>query len=202
MTGKYINNDAEYIYVIPVVFNGAYNSCFVVLFLSLDAFSPVVERIVFEKRKVVLAVGDPAAGESGFFYYMVYPHQAAPAVAYASNLSTASAYEYATSGTVSCTGETPFGTAFDLVVKVGVNVTDGWNTTDSRWDDSFVWCTLSCADLGVGADTNMTEYQIANNSGYRWMQYVLNNGGVGYTIVEGQSFNVTSVKQWVKRLVT
>ena len=29
--GKYINNDAEYIYVIPVVCNGAYNSCFVVL---------------------------------------------------------------------------------------------------------------------------------------------------------------------------
>ena len=29
--GKYINNDAEYTYVIPVVCNGAYNSCVVIV---------------------------------------------------------------------------------------------------------------------------------------------------------------------------
>jgi len=145
--------------------------------------------------------GDPVAGQSGFFYFTVWTHQADPGSAYANNLTYTNGYEYATSGDVVATGETPFNTAFDIVLKVGVNVSDGWNTTESRWDEAYQWLTLTCADLSIEADTNMTEIQIANTSTYAWYQYYLNNGGAGYTINEGEHFNVTSCKFWVKRLV-
>lgn len=155
-----------------------------------------------EKRIPFLVTGDAdPGGATGFFYFMIYPHQAAPGTAYKSNLSNASAYEYSDSGNAVCTGETPYGTTFDIVVKVGVTSADGKNTTTNLWDNNYMWVTLTCSALSIGANTNMTELEIYNNTGYRYMQYYLNNGGAGYTITEGQSFNVTSVKFWVKRIV-
>jgi hypothetical protein len=146
--------------------------------------------------------GDPGAGKSGFFYKMVYPHQALPNTAYASNLSNATAYEYSDTGdNGACTGETPYLTTSDIVVKVGVNGTDGYNATTTAWDNSFVWVNITCADLSIGL-TDMSEVQIGTSgTTYRWMQYYVNNGGVGYQIDVGDHFNITSVKMGVMRPV-
>ena len=160
------------------------------------------QSLVEEKRRPTLVVGDADPGDnSGFFYFMIYPHQGDPGTAYASNLSNASAYEYSDSGNASCTGETPYSTTFDIVVKVGVTDEDGYYTGNGTREPGWNWCLLTCADLGISADTNMTEQFIGNTTSYAWYHYYLNNGGSGYTIIEGESFNVTSVKFYVQRIV-
>lgn len=180
--------------------------CFAVgasfIIISSMMSQPFVEKIVVEKRVPVLVTGDGNPGDnSGLFYFMIYPHSATPTTTYASNLSNATAYEFSDTGNASCTGETPYGTTFDIVIKVGVTDDDGKNTTTGFFDDSYVWLTISCTDLSIGANTNMSEKQIGNTSSYAWYQYYSNNGGAGYTITEGQSFNVTSTKYWVMRIV-
>jgi hypothetical protein len=154
------------------------------------------------QRVPTLITGDANPGDnSGFFYFMIYPHQASPGTAYATNLSNATAYEYSDSGNVSATGETPYSTTFDIVLKVGITDEDGQWTRNNTWNPDYAWMLLTCADLGIGADTNMTEIEIANTSTYCWRHYYLNNGGSGYTIIEGQNFNITSVKYYVQRIV-
>jgi len=214
--GKFLKGFADIVLVKNIMYNnkvfykkagavlGFIASVLVVGFVFFQiTLSPVVEQEIIEAKRVnTLVTGDPEAGKSGFFYFMIYPHQANPSSAYASNLSTSNAYEYATSGDVACTGETPFNTPFDIVVKVGVNVTDGWNTTSNKWDNNYMWCLLTCSNLSIASNTNMSEIEIKNTSSYRWMHYYLNNGGSGYTISEGQKFDVTDVQLWVKRLVS
>ena len=147
--------------------------------------------------------GDPGAGKSGFFYMMIYPHSGNPNVDYAVNLSNSTAYEFSDTGdNNACTNETPYLTTFDIVVKVGVNNTDGYNASTPAWDNTFVWVNITCANLVIGANTDMSEVQIgASGTTYRWMQYYINNGGVGYTIDVGEHFNITSVKMGVMRPV-
>ena len=176
------------------------------IIISSMVIQPLVEKNIMEKRELVLenhwVTGDANPGDnSGLFYFMIYPHSADPGTDYAVNLSNSSAYEFSDEGNTSCTGETPYGTSFDIIVKVGVTDDDGKNTTTGFFDDSYLWVTLTCADLSISSDTNMTEIQLGNTSSYAWYQYYLNNGGSGYTITEGESFNVTSVKYWVMRIV-
>lgn len=182
---------------------GAFVSVVVgVLVLNSVLLEPVVEKTIMERRVATLVTGDANPGDnSGFFTFMIYPHQANPATTYASNLSNASAYEFSDIGNTSCTGETPYGTAFDIYVKCGVTNEDGYWTENQTRNPAYNWCLLTCADLGIGANTNMTEVFIANNSAYAWYGYYLNNGHAGYTISEGESFNVTSVKFYVSRIV-
>ena len=166
---------------------------------------PIIEQAVHMRRVPTLVTGDgnPGDGVTGFFYYAAYPHQADPGTAYASNLSNATAYEYSDTGdNNACTGWTPYATTFDLVVKVGVNNSDGYNITAAAWDDTYMWMNLTCANLTIGADTDMTEIEIAaQGTVYRYMHYYLNNGGAGYTIDVGDKYNVTSVKFGVLRPV-
>ena len=160
-----------------------------------------VQDVVFEHERgnqlIALADGNPGAGVGGFCYWMVYPHQAVPGTAYASNLSNATAYEFSDTVNASMTGETPYDTTFDLILKYGYSNDEDWNSTGSVWEDGWIWVTCTNADLSIAADTNMTEIEIANTSdGYPWMHYYMNNGGAGYTITHGQSCNTTSVKPW------
>jgi len=181
--------------------------CFIasMLFVAI-VMQPVVENEIITveevevKREPTLITGDADPGDnSGFFYAMIYPHQASPGTAYASNLSNSSAYEYADCGNCSMTGETPHSTTFDIVVKVGITDEDGYNS--SGWQMGWTWMLMTCADLSIGADTNMSEVHIGNSSTYAWNHYYLNNGGSGYTIVENEAFNITSAKYYVQRIV-
>ena len=172
------------------------------LYLSMVMVEPVVENKIYEVRKDTLVTGDANPGDnSGLFYFMIYPHQAVPGTAYASNLTNASAYEYSDVGNTSCTKETPYSLKFDIVVKVGITNEDGAYTSNGTWNALYNWCLLTCADLSIGADTNMTEKLIGSTPTYAYYHYYLNNGGSGYSIIEGQTFNITSIKYFVKRIV-
>lgn len=174
-----------------------------VLYLGFIIGQPVIEnKLMPEHREPMLVTGDADPGDnSGFFYFMIYPHQADPATAYASNLSNATAYEFSDVGNTTCTGETPYSTTFDIAIKVGATNEDTYYTANQTKNDAWNWCLLTCADLGIGADTNMSQICIGNNTDYVWYHYYLNNGGAGYTITEGQSFNITAVKYYVQRIV-
>ena len=174
------------------------------LFVASNVMQPVVENQIYEpmRKTVLVPLGDGNPGDNtGLFYFMIYPHQADPGTAYASNLSNATAYEFSDYGNQSCTGETPYApTTFDIVLKIGITDEDGKNT--SGWQDSFNWCHITCADLSIGADTNMSEQVIGTGGTYAWYHYYMNNGGSGYTIEENEDFNVTSVKLYVRRIVS
>lgn len=173
------------------------------MFLSYIVSKPLVEQnLMVEQRETVLVTGDANPGDnSGFFYFMIYPHQATPGTAYASNLSNATAYEYSDTGNTTATRETPYSTTFDIIIKVGITNEDGYYTANQTRNPNYNWCLLTCTDLSISADTNMTEVFIGNTTTYAWYQYYMNNGGSGYTISEGQSFNITSVKYYVQRIV-
>lgn len=165
---------------------------------------PFVQNNVYEEQikareKWVQQVGDadPGAGVSGFFYFMKYPHQAVPGTAYASNLSNDSAsggaYEFTDSWDCELTNETPWGTAYDYVMKIGVNGTDGYNI--SSWEDDWTKANIS-VDFDWTSDVtdlDMSEVVIGTDgSDYRWYHYYANNAGAGYTCTKGESDNATA----------
>ena len=54
---------------------------------------PMVEEQVIHSKKIVLGwLGDPAGDTSGLCMFSTYPHQAVPATAYATNLTTGACY--------------------------------------------------------------------------------------------------------------
>jgi hypothetical protein len=92
------------------------------------------------------------------------------------------------------TGNVPYATTFDIIYKIRVNVTEAYNTTGSNWELAWVRANITCANLGIGADTAMSEIEIVNNTNFMWVNYYINNGGAGYTITHGQQVNITSFK--------
>ena len=181
------------------------SAMFFMFTVSEPIVNDAVQKIIMEERHPFLApLADATPGDvSAFLTYMVYPHDATPDTTYASNLSNATAYEFSDIGNTTCQGETPYSTTFDLVVKVQATNEDGYFTGNQSRSDGYVWCHLTCADLGIGADTNMTEVFMTgiNSTETVYYTYYLNNAGAGYTITEGQDFNVTSVKFYVQRIV-
>jgi len=173
--------------------------------LSTQMSEPFIQNEIYEEQikireKWVPQVGDadPGSGNSGFMYFMAYPHQADPGTTYASNLSNATAYEFLDSWDGEMTGETPYSTTFDFVMKVRVNNTDGYNT--SSWEDDWVKANIS-VDFDYASDVSdldMTEIVIGTqDTTYRWYHYYINNGGSGYTITKGESYNCTAVNWYV-----
>jgi len=168
------------------------------IYMSMILTQPVTENIIMESKQWTshpLGDADPGAGNTGFMYIMVYPHQADPGTAYASNLSSGNAYEYSDSTNCELTGETPHSTAVDFVMKVRVNNTDGYNASGTTWEDSWVRAnmTIDFDFLGDESDTAMTEQEIATaGTTYKFYNYYLNNAGSGYTLSKGETFNITS----------
>jgi hypothetical protein len=147
-------------------------------------------------RNIVSADADPGGTSSGFMYFMVYPHQAAPGTAYAANLSNATAYEFSDSLNTEMTGETPYSTTFDFVLKFRVNTTVGYNTSGSRWEDSWVRANITCNfDWATDISTlsSMTIIQIGNNTQFAWYHAYINNAAAGYQIGKNERFNVTAL---------
>jgi len=144
--------------------------------------------------KPVASDGNPGAGASGMLEIFIYPHDADPDTTYATNLSSASAYASRNTWNGTLTGNVPYDTEFDIVIKARYNVSHAYNTTSSAWDMAYVKALITSADLGIGADTEMSKVQTANNTDFMWVQFYMNNGGAGYTRSHGLTTNVTSVK--------
>lgn len=152
---------------------------------------PIKERI---RRYRDMGDGDPTGDESGFRALRVYPHQAAPATAYASNLSNASSYEWLYSLNGSATGETPYSTAVDYVVELIVNDTVGYNESSSAWEPTnFVFMNIT-VDFDWSSDvawTRMTAVEVANNSDFAWYNLYINNAGAGYQYAKNEDANIS-----------
>jgi hypothetical protein len=181
---------------------------FVVAMMYLSSVNePVVNTTVEIARGNCLVTSGP--GDPGWdpndptqmVYIQIRPHVNNGTQYYSYNRTNATAYEYGI-GNQSALGSTPFATAFDILVKVEISYADGYNQTTSVWDLNYSWITLTCADLAVVANTNMSEKAIANSGiSKQWRHYWMNNSNAGYTIVLGQKFNITSIKYWVRRPV-
>ena len=177
-------------------------SCAIVAMIANSfIMQPMVEEnIISVSREQMLVTGDGnPGGDSGLFYFMIYPHSADPGTDYASNLSNATAYEFSDVGDAECTGTTPKDTAFDIVVKVGVKLADGFD--GSVWQDAYHYVWITSSDLSIGADTNMTQVTISESANYGWFHYYMNNGGSGYTIIENEAVTIDNVKFYVYRIV-
>jgi len=141
--------------------------------------------------------GSLGAAAGGVLQVYVYAHQAVPATAYAANLTNvtgALCYANANNLNAAMTGNVPYGTAFDIVYKIRVNVSEAYNTTGSTWMTAWVRSNITCANLGIGADTAMVGISITTTGTWMWMNFYINNGGAGYTITHGQQVNITSYK--------
>jgi len=143
--------------------------------------------------------GGPSLGAAagGVLQVYVYAHQGTPGTAYATNLTNvtgALCYASANNLNAALTGNVPYATAFDLVYKIRVNVTEAYNTTSSTWMTSWVRSLITNANLGISADTAMTGVEITSTGTWMWMNFYINNGGSGYTITHGQQCNTTSYK--------
>jgi len=157
----------------------------------------VVESPVVMKVKTWQPVGDAtlSGDDSGFLTFMVWDDVADPATTYATNLSNASAdcYEYLDSLDGEMTGETPYSTAVNYVLKIRINDTVGYNTSSSQWMPSWIYPNIT-VDFDTATDvswTSMTMVEVTNNSNFAWYQCYIDNGGAGYTITHNEKFNAT-----------
>ena len=161
----------------------------------------VIENVVHKKELkpvTVLPVGDAslADGATKVMYIMHYPYQAVPGTAYASNLSNATAYEFYDYLDNELTGETPYSTAFDVVIKVGVNTTHGYNSTSAAWELDLHNATMDgIIGYGFTTDVAMVETAIGNDSSWNYVHYYLQDAdggaGTGFTIGQGVKTNAT-----------
>jgi hypothetical protein len=143
-------------------------------------------------KQITAADDDPGAGNSGVLNIFIYPHSADPGTDYATNITEEDAYAHGHLNSTA-TGNVPYDTTFDIVVKVRFNDTVAYNTTGTTWEMDWVRGNITCADLSIGADSAMTEVQIATNDDYMWVHYYINNADSGYTISHGESVNITSL---------
>jgi hypothetical protein len=185
---------------------GTLLTCFVIAAVAgimvLSQLQEPIINTISSTPRTWKSVGDGtiAAGASGFCYFMTYAHSADPATDYATNLSNASAlsYEYSDSLNAEMVGDTPYGTAFDFVVKFRVNATVGYNTSSSLWQDSWVRANITC-DFQFATDipalSAMTIVKIADDgTTYAWYHGYINNAAAGYQITKGETFNVTTLR--------
>jgi hypothetical protein len=140
------------------------------------------------------APADPGSGAGGFMEVFIYPHQATPGTAYASNLSEGAAYSYQNLLNSAMNGSVPYTQKFDIVYQVRYNATQAYNTTGLVWEVNWTKCLITCANLGIGADTAMTGVTIFSDATYLQMNFYINNGGAGYQLYHGQAVNITSFK--------
>lgn len=169
-------------------------------FLVTSNSNPQITLIEIKSRKFELVpmAGPPGGNETGLVYIYTVPHSADPGTDYASNWS-GTIYEHDTGLNKEMNDTTPFNTAFDILYLIQIDYDDGFNKTSGHWDNDYVYFLLTSADLGIGADTNLTEIHVANCSSEMYLHYYANNGGAGYTLSHNQKVNLTSEKLYIYR---
>lgn len=164
--------------------------------ISTMSFQDVVEVTQIKPRvwdNDALGDHDPTGDMGGYIYFMTYPHQATPATAYASNLTTGNAYEEHDIIDSELNNETPHSTTFDYVLKFRVNDTTSYNTSGTVWMPEWIYANIT-VDHDFATDvawTNMTLVEIGNNSDFAWYHGYINNAGSGYQITNNEKFNAT-----------
>jgi len=175
----------------------------------------VIETQILEPREwQPLETGAPGAGESGVVWVGIYPREVTPATAYAINCTNGNAYAYGTevvtSGTNALTGNVPYDTAFDIVVRVRWNVTHALSSNNGTWMLPWVNASISAAN-DAGATTyfpivalDMGEVNVSGctTDTYIWVQYYVQAktgsppDGAGLQISHGDTVNCSTFQAW------
>jgi len=173
--------------------------------VSNNAIGPVAEDVVVKKIlqrvRVFPPHGDASLGDGAtkVMYIMHYPHQALPNTVYNGNLSNDSAaggaYEFYDYLDNEMTNTTPANTAFDIVIKVAINTTHGWNST--FWDLDLHNATVqgTAGYTGFTGDVAMNETEIGNSSTWNFVHYYVQDGdggsGNGFQIGQNVATNAS-----------
>ena len=154
-------------------------------------FSANIDEITIDeaiRKWNPLADADPGAGNCGVVNIHIYPHDAAPATTYGSNITEGNSYTYGHANTTfGQNGYVPYDTTFDIVIRYRFNSTVAKATTNNTWMLSWVNMTIRIPDLGINANTTMSKVNITTTPNYMWVSFYMNNGGAGYTITHGQN---------------
>jgi len=170
------------------IFGSTIATCIMIGFIvTMLVTTQVQETIVISIPREWRDVGGiqfPQPDASGVIITRVYPHQALPGTAYATNLTNASAYAYGQRNT-SMTGECPRNTLFDVVSTVRFNRSDIENGTVFQL--TYARMNWTCVVLGVGALTSMTAVNISDQVlgdrlEYMFVNFYDNNAGAGWSI--------------------
>ena len=178
---------------------GGYLAIAVFVVLCLVVANVGLQPSVVERRAWVRQIGwgavadyNPGAGLSGWLNMTVYDHMSTPAGIYAANLTNnASSFAWTNVNNTHAGSDVPYGNTFDLVLKVRLNVSDGFSSGNSTWMPSWVRANVTCPALGL-ADVGMTRVVIGDNATFMWLHFYVNGGGAGYTIGKGQNVTVCS----------
>jgi len=174
--------------------------------------TPVLEQdtetgswhIVWEGNLAQAAEADPGAGASGFLSVYFHPHQADNMTNYMENSSS----NLETNCTDADLGfanaddtevDLKHSTEFDVLFRVRGNATNC--KVGAVWFDTNLKIQWTCADLSVGADTEL----VVGTSDGRWtandtdftylyMNFWDDNAGAGFTISQDQTVEITSIK--------
>jgi hypothetical protein len=149
---------------------------------------------------IASAEGDPGAGASGVINVFIYPHTVDPATTYSANISLGWYAQYDTLNHT-LTGDVPYDTAFDIVVKCRANQTHAYNSTSHVWELDWIRANATCSDLSFTSENlSMNEQNISGTDAvdFIWVHYYLQDAdggaGTGFTISHGVSVNVTYFK--------
>ncbi len=129
---------------------------------------------------------DPGAGASGLLEVLIVNHTNHPT--YSSNVTDADSAVYGWGNSDSFSIEVPHGETFDIVVQAR------GNSTHTSLDYTNMRVNITSTDLGISTDAAMTEYEVGSSSDYIWGQYVIDNGGSGYTISRDETASISSIK--------
>jgi hypothetical protein len=170
------------------------------------SFEPLAEQQVIKEQieatrywREPLGKHVPGGDNSGYTYFMTYPHDATPNVTYASNLTPAGSYEEHDVINSELNNETPHSTTFDFILQIVLNDTVNYNSSSSNWMYGWIHANIT-VDFDFAADvswTNCSLTLVGNNSDFAWYNCWINNAGAGYQITNNEKFNATvNVTLW------
>ena len=194
----------------------------VVGMLIITNSSPVPEEFVeqIEQREwqtinlPMLGENDPGGIASGVMGVYIYAHSGKPGVAagggagdtagtFTHNLSVdetgnASCFAYCDANNTHAGSQVPYGSGFDIVVKVRWNKTHAYEDTNDTWMIRYTSATITCAELDAGLADNATMFKVnitgCTGDEFIWVNYYVNNTNEGYNLTRGQ--NISHCRFW------
>lgn len=156
-------------------------------------------HVIWESNLAHAAEANPGAGAGGILEIFFVNHTATPTTAYNENTS-ATIEGWCTTAKLGYASADDFNTelahsvAFDVVVRVRGNAT--MCERDGDWFPADLKVEWTSADLGIGADTDMTGVITLNNTAlpYLYMNFYDDNGAAGFTLPKDASYDITSIK--------
>ena len=169
-------------------------------FVEKEKIIPISERNI---KPIPLGVAALEADTSGLLYAHIRNHTSDPTSSNAfgygqrnhTNTSYANCFEFYDYGNNSMTGETPFNTAFDILILYRYNQAVSYNSTSGIYEIDWVHMNITCSDLSINSPLTMEEVEIGTDGTYFYVAYYVQDSdggaGTGFTIAQNENFNMT-----------